>query len=293
MNSSFISKRRVHYIGGFDPRGIRFYHQLYAREAAKQTIHNRLHFEVGSRSRLNHYFGSWSVKGTSSQGVVNTDYHFLGWDDIVRRQWATSIPRLVAGSLPAYMDYLRSDGFGKVRQRSNGAFLTGTLPLLYLTLLSLGSAALFAGTQHWIGASTDSGLAGCAAGIAAAATLWFSGIKQAGNLGLLWLLRTYVFIHRWSTGRQPELELRMDAMAEHILECHRQDPTQETLVIGHSVGTLLAVCVAARLLEKAAASPSGEDFSGIHILTLGQCLPLLSLMPGADTFRSHLCALGT
>ena len=30
-------KRKVFYLGGFDPRGVRFYHQLYRDQAARYT----------------------------------------------------------------------------------------------------------------------------------------------------------------------------------------------------------------------------------------------------------------
>ena len=79
----------------------------------------------------------------------------------------------------------------------------------------------------------------------------------------------------------------MDAMAERILQDSRQKPVDEVLVIGHSVGTMLAVSVAARLLRMAP-----EGLPAHRLITLGGCIPLLSLNPSAVTFRRDLAELG-
>jgi len=192
-----------------------------------------------------------------------------------------------------YADYLRAGGFSKVRQISNPAFLTGLFPVAFLALLGLGSSAVFFGTQHWVGASTGSPLAGSAAGLALCSLLAVPALKRANRLGILWLLRTFAFIHRWSSGQLPELDQRINAMAEHILQCHRADPAQETLLVAHSVGCLLSVCVAARLLEISAPPFPAASLANIHLLTLGQCIPLISLLPQAASFRTNLLALST
>ena len=292
MRQSVIHKRRVHYLPGFDPRGARFYHQLYGREAALQSVLNQLHPKVGPRIKLTPHFSSWSVQTASPQGQVFTDYQFMGWDDLVRRHWPSNTAPLLAQCLPMYADYLRSGSFAKVRQLSHSALLTGLFPVGYLALLGLCSSALFVGTHLCVGSLAHSPLAGSAAGLALCASLASPAFKHANRIGIPWLLRTFGFIHRWSSGHLPELEHRARAMAEHILECHRRDPAQETLLIGHSVGCLLAVCVGAQLLELSAPAHSSDALANVHLLTLGQCIPLISLLPQAESFRAHLRAVG-
>jgi hypothetical protein len=292
LKPAVIHKRRVHYLPGFDPRGARFYHQLYSREASLQSVLNRLHPKVGPRIKLTPHFSSWSVQSSSPFGVVSTDYQFMGWDDLVRLHWPANTAPLLAQCLPMYSDYLRSGSIFKVRKISNTALLTGLFPAGYLALLGLGSSALFFGAQHCVGSLTDSHLAGTAAGLALCASLGPPALKHANRIGILWLLRTFGFIHRWGSGQIPELEHRVNAMAEHILRCHLQDPAQETLLIGHSVGCLLSVCVAARLLELSASLHPSPSLANMHLLTLGQCIPLISLLPQAESFRANLSSLG-
>lgn len=295
MSPSLIHRRRVHYLPGFDPRGARFYHQLYAREAALQSALNRLHPTVGPRLKLTPHFSSWSVHSSSPLGEVSTDYQFMGWDDIVRHHWPSNTAPLLAQCLPMYSDYLRSGGIFKVRKISNTALFTGLFPAGYLLLLALASSALFWSAQASVGALANSPLAGGAAGFALCASLGQAAFKHANRIGIPWLLRTFGFIHRWSSGHVPELELRAHAIAEHILESHRRDPAQETLLIGHSVGCLLAVCVAARLLELSAhphSPPPPDPLASMHLLTLGHCIPLISLLPQAQSFRAQLRSVG-
>jgi pimeloyl-ACP methyl ester carboxylesterase len=58
-------------------------------------------------------------------------------------------------------------------------------------------------------------------------------------------------------------------------------------VVGHSVGSMVAVGVAARIAERLPA----ERRRDVTLVTLGQCIPLLSLLPGAFRFRADLKAL--
>jgi len=59
------------------------------------------------------------------------------------------------------------------------------------------------------------------------------------------------------------------------------------ILIGHSVGSILAVSVLARVLGKSAEN----RIPNMTFVTLGQCIPLISLIPGAASFRLDLKTL--
>ena len=42
-------KRKVFYLGGFDPRGVRFYHQLYREQAARYAALTSEAIEISGR----------------------------------------------------------------------------------------------------------------------------------------------------------------------------------------------------------------------------------------------------
>jgi hypothetical protein len=286
-----INRRRVHYISGFDPRGARFYHGIYSRESQLQAREKPLAVSVGARSRLTPRFSNWAVEGESESGGVRTDYEFLGWDDLVRQNWTDGPARLFGQSLPVYLNYLLRGGFRKVRRLSSSAFFSGALPPVYLLLLSCLAFFLFRAAFHWTADASGSAIFGGAVGLAAAFGLWRAGLRWAERLGLLWLLRTYGFLYRWRMGGIPEVDRRVEEMAERVLECALHDPVDETIVVGHSVGTVLAVLVLARVVEKLKARASLEMLSKIQLLTLGHCIPLVLFFPNAGSLKDALAVL--
>ena len=295
MKTSRLQKRRVFYLSGFDPRGARHYHQLYASEAQKQSALNGGAFSVGPRSKTTAHFSSWPVHATWENHTVTCEYEFLGWDDLVRRQWQKNTAAILLRSVSFYITFLWTVGAKTVRSLSHNAFLTGILPLLLLVLLpSIALVCGFGLFKSLASLPIGSTAAGCV-GAALAALLLFGSFRLLERLGFLWLLRTYAYMDRWSKESFPELHERIEAMADHILARHAAAPAEETLIIGHSVGSIVAVCVVARVLAKSATPTPGatnpQDLSGFHFLTLGNCIPLLSLMPRAADFRSRLAAL--
>jgi hypothetical protein len=74
-------KRKVFYLGGFDPRGVRFYHQMYREQAATYTRLSGEHVEVSARRSGPASSAIWTV--TNNSAGVETDYEFLRWEDLV------------------------------------------------------------------------------------------------------------------------------------------------------------------------------------------------------------------
>jgi hypothetical protein len=233
----------------------------------------------------------WAVESESEAGLVKTDYQFLGWDDLVRENWTSETARLVWESCPVYLAYLLNGGFQKVRRLSSSAFFSGTLPPAYLFLL-LGVVACFFWAAslggRWV---SHSEVVGWLCGAAAAFGVWRLGGRFAERLGLFWLLRTYVFLYRWRLGRIPEVDRRVGEMAEQIYRSAVDDPVDEILVVGHSVGTVLAVSVMARFLEKMEAESEVALLSKVHVLTLGHCIPLVLFLPGSARLSDDLAVL--
>lgn len=282
-----VRRRRVYYLSGFDPRGASFYHRLYRDEAGKQAALHGASIVVGPRSREQGRVSRWRVQADWDGHRVETDYQFLGWDDIVRAHWMPRRAFVLLEGVGVLKHYLVHGALGAIRRAGRGPFFSALFP--YVGALSLGVASLGIGA---VAAGVVAGLhyplwAAMASGTVATAGGFLGGLRLAERSGVFWLLRTYSFAYRW--GRRPvdSLEARMDEMAERILRDSRERPVDEVLLVGHSVGTMLAVSVAARLLRVA---PAG--LPTFKLLTLGGCIPLLSLLPTARTFRRDLEAVG-
>uniref|UniRef100_UPI001594ADC4 hypothetical protein n=1 Tax=Derxia lacustris TaxID=764842 RepID=UPI001594ADC4 len=282
----------VFYLSGFDPRGAPFYRRLYRDEAAAQARVGGLQLDVGPRKRDGDFASRWRI-ATPGDATV-TDYDFLHWDDLIRQHWLRNELKLLAAYLGVIWLGVRTGALWKVWRASWPPGVAVSFPFVLLALvLGAGAAAGLA-----LGALAAAGLAdavpgaraiGALAGLAA-----FAGVVQLGRLierrfRIYWLLRIYAFSIRLALGKLPGMEARIDAFARLFVERVRSCDADEVLVAAHSVGTIMAPMMLARALaldpELARRGPR------IALLTLGQCIPMVSYIPQAARIRADMAAL--
>lgn len=294
-----VARRRVYYISGFDPRGARFYHQLCQSEAAQQQAVNGCRYEVSGRRNDGKLAAQWTVHTHADGQTTETRHVFLRWDDLIRDHWPTSRTRVMA-RLPAFYWHFLTGG---VLRRTWGCgarpiFWIFLAPLLYalLALLVAGVAAGVSGVVLRL-ANLPVWMATAAAALAAAALLR-GALTRADDARLFWLSRIHLFMLDWGrTGPEPFAQ-RWAAFAARIQDDLAADTEDsrpdEVLIVGHSVGAVAAVAVAERWL---ALQPAGHAPAvPVKLLTLGQVIPMLGLIPQARWFRDQLsvvsaCAL--
>ncbi|WP_051377720.1 hypothetical protein [Derxia gummosa] len=319
-----VRKRQVFYLSGFDPRGAPFYRRLYRDEAAAQARVGGLDLALGPRERDGEFASRWRI-ATPGDATV-TDYAFLHWDDLIRRHWLRNELALIAAYLGVIWLGVRTGALFKVWRVSWPPGVAVTFPfVLLLLVLGLGVAAGMAagdlaasafthamtglaagapalpadaaatafgsgssGGGAWIG-GPGARAAGLVAGLAV-----FAGVVQLGRLlearlRLYWLLRIYAFSIRLALGRLPGMEERIDAFARLLVERVRASDADEVLIAAHSVGTIVAPMMLARAL---ALDPDlARRGPRISLLTLGQCIPMVSYIPQAARIRADMAAL--
>ena len=283
-----VRRRHVFYLSGFDPKGASYYHALYKAEAARQAEVNGHTIEVSPRHRGPQGQQQWLVSADAGteRGATETVYEYCQWDDIVRQHWPRTIWRLLADVLPAYPLYLRHVGVAKVWAMVPKILVAFFYPLAFL-LAGLLLSAVLAGAVAWAvpGAAAAWGLGALVFGLG----LW--GMRRLEDrLNTTWLARIFGFVGKWGQGRMPVLEARLDSLAQAMARKLQANDVDEVLVVGFSVGSILAVSATARalaLVPVAAATP------GVSLLTLGHCIPLLGLLPQAQRFRAELGQLAT
>lgn len=281
---SAVRRRKVYYVSGFDPRGAGFYHRLYREEAARQSVHHGgATVDVGARSRKGPHVSAWNVTSRWEGQDVSTDYQFLHWDDLVRAQWESNLLRLVVSALGTYVRYVSSGAFGRLRRTFRGPFYSALYPLAYLAVVALIALGCGAGMGSLLDGFVAPALS-CSVGISLAVGLGWGGLWLGNRLAVFWLLRIYHCVHAWGTREQPALDRRVDDFAAWIREDLERSPCDEVLLIGHSVGSIVATSIAARLIDLL----SPEQRTRFTLITLGQCIPLLSLLPSAKAFRKAL-----
>lgn len=284
-----VWRRHVYFLSGFDPKGAAYYHALYQAEALKQSEVNAMAVQVGPRRRDADKNSSWTITAVSPDGRrCETSYEFSRWDDIVRRHWPRSTSRLLLDLLFAYLLMLRSGGITTVWKLSRKTLVGLIYPLVVLG----GGLTLGVG----LGAGAAAGLRGMGAGWPAAAAagllllalvLWATR-RLEDQLNTTWLVRIFSFSGKQACGQLPELETRLDAMAGQLVKKMRANDVDEILIVGFSVGSILAVSSVARALRAAEGDGPGVSYPAVSLMTLGHCIPMLGLVPQAEAFRAEL-----
>ncbi len=335
-----VQQRCVFYLSGFDPRGGRYYHSLYQKEALLRPAEAISHLEAGRRTFSDGTL-CWAVTSTQKKSThhehqnqapttqtesctartgssvaqiesstthikpcvtqtelstTNTEFNFLSWDDIVRKHWPTGRLKHWLAYLQQTTTYLLGGFFGKpwlFGPQSKDALLPAAGLLFFPNILIVGtllamvlSACLTFGLM--LQAAQPAWLAGLVSLLPAwGFWSWAQWYEASHDLG--WIMRSYAFTARQSKGEVPELEARLTDFAQQLIARARQNRDDEILVIGHSSGAVMAVAVMARALALCPELPSLKAKLGL--LTLGQCLPMLGWLPGANTFRAELRTL--
>ena len=292
-----VRRRHVFFLSGFDPKGAAHYHALFQALVVEQSSVNKMSVSVSARQRNTAGNSSWQVEANSPGGTkCETIYEFCRWDDIVRNNWPRNVWRLLVDMGVAYARMLTSGKIGIVWHLSRKTLVGLIYPLVVLgggLVMSITLSASTAAALRALGASPFA--AGAAALMTLALAVWCI-LEFEKRLNTAWLVRIFSFSGKHAHGQLPELEHRLNIIARHIAEKIRARDVDEILIVGFSVGSILAVSSLARALE--ASSPPGNDADGflpaeatISLLTLGHCIPMLGLLPQAKAFRNELSAL--
>jgi hypothetical protein len=288
----------VFFICGFDPQGPAHYHRLYAAEAARQAAVSGYRIEVGSRVNGGDEWSTWGVRwreASEDAARVETTFEFLRWDDIVREHWPRQRWRVMLGTLASTARQVRNGVLWRILKTSWPAFLVLAMPPLLvlglagwwgLTLAGAGAA------WRWHGAlPAGASLAMIVALVGASGWgCWRLAAWGEAKVQMAWLMRSTRFILAQARGRVPALERRLDEFGRRIAEAWNDATWDEVLVAGHSSGAMLAVSAVARALSSAGeAGAIGRR--ALSLLTLGECVPVLSYQPEAVPFRRELALL--
>ena len=277
-----VRRRHVFYLGGFDPQGPSHYHRMYAEESVKQAAVSGYTIDVGPRERAGSHAARWAVDAAwPDEERVQTTIEFLRWDDIVRDNWPRSRWAVMLSALGTTAHQLANGVLWRILKTSWPAFLVLFLPpLLVAGLLAMLCAIVGLGSALLVNGPVFTAL------VLSAAMLWmlamFARWAEA-KVQMAWLMRSTRFILRQARGDAPQLEARLDEFAARVSAVHAAAEVDEVLVVGHSSGAMLAVSVAARMI--AAVAPRAPALS---LLTLGECIPMLSYQPEARSFRAEL-----
>ncbi len=297
-----VSQRCVFFISGFDPRGARHYYDLFTAELAKNDASSVPSdqappdptYTVSKRRQTQPHTTQWAVDTHHSDQApdTHTDFQFLGWDDIARKHWLTGRFKHWLSHLQVSHRYVLSGFFQKSWKLLPSTTTYLLIPNILILLTAL-ACALIVVLSYLIGSAlftttvSKALLAGGAVG--GCWLVWRFAHRFEISRKLDWMMRSYAFNARQAHDETPELDARLDQFARQIVERVQQNLDDEIIIVGHSSGSIMVASAMARAI---ALYPKVFEHSAkIGLLTLGQCIPMLGLLPRANTFRAELATL--
>jgi hypothetical protein len=263
-------RRKIFYLGGYDPRGARFYQQLHAEQAALYAQRSGHEIVVGDRKRDGPVNNRWTIEDRTDGAF--SELTFLAWDDIVRRTWDHHPLRLLWGAIASTLSFSARMDWSITRTFPPGSLIAFYYPFASVIVLPLLLFGLL-----WL-------LAGIIPALLLGIILSFFVIRR---LKSFWLLRFVIFNDRYARRMtDAALDPRLEDMAQTIQAALAQD-WDEVLFVTHSNGGILAVPIMASLLEK----NGGKMPANFALLTLGSSVPLLGCRRDAHFYDALLATV--
>lgn len=287
-----VFRRRVFYIPGYDPIHPRRYRELYRKEGADQAKISGYTLELKPKTTTGPY--GWKVRGTMAGHSAEAEVEVLVWSDIVRDSMSNSIPATYGQLVRTAWAYIGSGALFRLMRLRKGPVIAALYPIIFLILqlglavlagwlvfrlLVPGLAALPSGSGPWLAAA--SGVA-----VAALVLRWFKA--RDNKVFAYYLMHDYAYSARHGGANPPRLEARMAEFGATI-RAALTPGVDEVLVVGHSSGAHLGVSILADLIRHGL-PPNAPPLA---LLSLGQVVPMVSFLPGAQRLRGDLAFLSS
>jgi pimeloyl-ACP methyl ester carboxylesterase len=276
-----IARRHILHVSGYDPVEPRRLHRRFKRELA---IFART-WKLDAAASDAHATGTgtaWSVTTSGPGWRVETDYETLDWDDIVRRDLAVSMVRRLCHAVPAIADFIFTGTAFRYVVASNRYALFFLVPLVEFLLFATVAALVgrTVGTALPFEAVTQS-----AVGIVLSVAMFFVLARWPGRyMRFDQALSDWIFARAYMRRRRADVDARLDAFAARLVAVMREDDVDEVLLVGHSLGSLLAIDLLCRAF---ALDPHlARRKAQLSFLTIGATVPKLTLHPDGGYFRA-------
>lgn len=268
-DTPLIYKRTVVLLPGFDPRGASYYHKMLSKQFEKYGNREALNIDISLRKRLNKHWHSWNIVTQKSR----ISFFYAEWDDIVRKDWHRSRFRLFLDSCRTYKKYLSSFYLLRCSISTSYSQVGFYYPVVsFLLLYSLLISGMAIAVWHITKTYDLSILVTVICFFVSALCALLLGHKITPYLNGGWLLRIFCFTKKTGCEGAPEWERRVPTFAGDLAQKLSEDPPDELLVVGHSVGTIMAIYFLKELLNCG-------SFSGrISYMGMGQCVQLVSFL---------------
>ena len=275
-------ERDIFYIAGYDPRSYRHYYLLFKDNLAKFNKINSFDFNI-SKINKDEKYPYFNIKNEET----NIKYHFLPWNDVVKKNWSKTYFDAWKDWFDVFKIFVITGLFLKFAKESIYQIITGYYPLVYMLFSVLFSFLFSFGIYFFI----EKYFGIFSIFIFLLLFLIFNKLffELGKKIAVFWISRICSFCANFQRKRKGELDQKINDFALYIfdiLKKNHNNKNYEMLLISHSVGTIVSICVAALVLKKC--KEENIDFKKFKMLTLGECIPLLSYQKNCDEFKKEL-----
>jgi pimeloyl-ACP methyl ester carboxylesterase len=278
-----IRRRYVYHLCGYGPIAAGWY-RVFKRELPKFAKTWNLSSQVSEPSPDPATASPhWQATTSATNWRVETGYGMLSWDDIILSDFARPTSTRLTRSLRAFVDFMLTGSvvrYFKANWQYGLFFLFPFVLLFVFFLVAVGGAYYVA---SWL---LSSHVLQVALFVPLSAALFITLLHWPGRRwSVLHGLDDWIFSWDYLHNRRPDVEARIDRFAEALVARSREAAVDEIVVLGHSMGSTLAVEVVARALE---IDPNlGRHGPAVCVLTVGSTIPKFALHPAGERFRRH------
>ncbi|WP_439368076.1 hypothetical protein ACRQ5Q_21525 [Bradyrhizobium sp. PMVTL-01] len=277
MSEKHIAKRLVFHVGGYDPitshasaqrrfeREIRRFQRAWSVKAAVGGLH-----ETADQIQ-------WNVTTRGPDWLVETDYRLVRWHNVIEAFGRRSIGSRISVGLLTFLDFVLTGTLWRYLLTNWRYALFFLYPLTMFVLL-IAAAFLIGVVTFKITGSIPIATGGGLLGFAAV----FAGPWRWLHLGDLF--DDWIFSREYIRYGNSEIEQRLDRLAAELVAASGNSAADEILVIGHSLGAVLAVDLLGRALKLDPAL--GRNKIPVTFLSVGSSILKIGLHPKATRFRA-------
>lgn len=276
--------RHVFFVAGYHPMDVGGHFRVFNRElrrfAAVWSLNAQVLQEEPERTGTG---AAWHVETRGQDWKVQSTFEVLAWDDLVRADMKRPLWSHLKGSARALADMFTSGtlrGYFGVSRRYGLFFL-----FTYALLLAIWTASVGLGLAAGYGLAPYIGAVPAAlCGLIVCVLCGLGLMRWPGRrLRLQQSLDLAEFSVDYAHGRHPELDARVRAFGQRLVDVARAGRVDEIVIAGHSLGAMHVVSAVAVALKL---DPDFGRAIPIRLLTLGSTTVKFALNPAGERLRA-------
>jgi hypothetical protein len=277
VGKTIVARRLVFHVGGYDP--ITPHASAYRRFAREIGRFERTWSVQASIDSLQESVDQtrWRVNTRGPNWHVETDYHLVRWDDVIEGFSGQRFWRRIPLGVIAFLDFISAGAFWGYLRISwyYAVFFLYPFVMFDTIIATVICAAVLALKE------SGSAPVAIAIGLFVLAALLLGPWRW---LRLNTLFDDWIFARDYIRKGNTTLEQRLDGIAGEMIVAARSADADELLVVGHSLGAVLAVDLLDRALKL---DPMlGATGTPVTLLSIGSSILKIGLHRGAGRFRA-------